>query len=150
MLQKLKEKVTDFANGLVDDDTHIQKSLEGGEYPLATVDFRDRMAEIRVSEEKISEIRDLLGEKEREPNLMGPKAFEVERDHFVLTFKEGIEMVQINAPVWDYDINLFVAVDVFQKKYGCKITDEDGVLDDEIGALEEKLKKHRQLQRDLS
>lgn len=148
MLQELKEKVTEFANGLVDDDTHIRNVLRDGEYPLSTVNFRKRMAEIRVPEEKISEIRGLLGEKEREPNLLGPKEFEVERDRFVLTFKEGIEIVQINAPVWDYDINLFVAVDEFNKKYGCRIT--GGELEEKIENLEEKLKKHRQLQKDLS
>lgn len=148
MLQELKEKVTEFANGLVDDDTHIRNVLGRGEYPLSTVNFRKRMAEIRVPEEKISEIRALLGEKEREPNLLGPKEFEVERDRFVLTFKEGIETVQINAPVWDYDINLFVAVDEFKKKYGCRIT--GGELEEKIENLEEKLKKHRQLQKDLS
>lgn len=153
MIKKVKNKVEDLSKKLVskfkDEDTHLKEVLGGGNYTLHSVDFRDRMVEVEVSEEKISEIRSRLGEEKDYPNLTSMGSFGVERDHFELIFKEGVEIVQINAPVWDYDVTLFEAIDEFEKTYRCRVKDEDGVLSEHIEECKELMKKYHQLRRDL-
>jgi hypothetical protein len=149
MIEKVKEKVKDLSNRLKSEDTHLKEVLGDGHYTLRSVELRDRMVEIGVPEEKISEIRSRIGEEKDYPSLTSMGAFEVERDHFKLTFKEGLEIVQINAPVWDYDVTLFEAIDEFEKTYRCRIKDEDGLLAEHIEECKELMKKYHQLRRDL-
>lgn len=153
MIKKVKEKIQNLSADIIrdfkDDDTHLKEVLRDNRYTLHSVEFRDRMVEIEVSEEKISEIRSRLGEEKDYPSLKSPGSFDVQRDHFELTFKEGVEIIQINAPVWDYDVSLFEAIDEFEKMYRCRVKDEDGVLSEHIEECKELMKKYQQLRRDL-
>lgn len=148
--EKLQEKAKNYINQFKSDERNLKEVLGREEYPIQNVNFFERSARIFVGEEKISELRTRLDEEERRPNLIGTKNFEVERSDLLMEFDEDVGEVIISAPVWERTGGVFVVVDEFRKRYNCRITDDEDYLSSKIENLEEKLNKHRQLQKDIS